>query len=106
MRRWVKRLIVLAVVAVGGWSVWWYVGAVGQETGIASWFEKQRQRGWQASFASLEVSGYPTDFNTQAREIALANPQAGWTWRVPVVTAAAAEPGSGRRAAAPSAPAS
>lgn len=89
MRRWVKRLTVLAFVAAGGWSLWWYVGAAGQESGIARWFEKQRQRGWMATFASLEVSGYPTDFNTQAREIALSDPRAGWTWRVPIVSAQA-----------------
>ncbi|MEM7190387.1 MAG: DUF2125 domain-containing protein [Pseudomonadota bacterium] len=90
MFRLIKWVLILLLIAAAGWSGWWYLGAVGQEQGIASWLEKQRERGWQAEAAEISVQGYPLDFNMVAKDIELADPRNGWAWTAPELLAASA----------------
>lgn len=83
MARLLKWLTALVVLAGLGWSGWWYLGARGQEAGIAAWLEQQRTRGWQAETADIAVTGFPGKFRLAVREIALADPRTGWAWRAP-----------------------
>jgi len=76
-------LIVPIVLAGLGWSSWWLLGARGQEAALEAWLEGQRDRGWQAEAASIEVTGFPAKFRTAVREIALADPDSGWAWIAP-----------------------
>ncbi|MEM1163860.1 MAG: DUF2125 domain-containing protein [Pseudomonadota bacterium] len=85
--RLIKWIVILAVIVVAGWSGWWYLGATGQEKGVAAWLENQRDRGWQAEAEDVSVTGYPFDFNLVARKIALADPRAGWAWTAPELRA-------------------
>lgn len=89
MRVW--RLIGIALAAVIlvciGWSAWWYLGAEAEQRGVEAWLAKQRERGWQAEAASVEVTGFPRSFRLDVREIALADPANGWAWRAPALTA-------------------
>ena len=87
MIRVTKWVLILTVIVVGGWSVWWYVGALGQEQGLAAWLGKQRERGWQAEAGEIAVQGYPFDFNLAAREISLSDPRNGWAWSAPEMRA-------------------
>lgn len=87
MGRLMKWLFILSVVGAAGWSLWWYAGARGQESGIAAWLEKQRDRGWQAEAAEIAVAGYPLDFNMTARDVALTDPRNGWSWTAPELRA-------------------
>ena len=82
-----KLLIMLAFVACAGWSIWWFLGAKGQEAGIDAWLENQRERGWQAEASAVEVTGFPLSFNMVASEVRLADPKAGWSWSAPGLTA-------------------
>ena len=96
MRRSVKWAIGLGVVAVAGWTAWWFVGAGLQEAGVEKWLKDQRKRGWQAEAEAVAVRGYPLDFNLHLSEVALADPEAGWTWQSPGIRAdsAAFQPNS------------
>lgn len=82
-----KLLITLAIVACIGWSIWWFLGAKGQETGIQAWLDNQRARGWQAEAETVEVSGFPLDFKMVAQDLRLADPKAGWSWSAPALNA-------------------
>jgi hypothetical protein len=85
--RLLKWGVILCGVAVAGWSGWWYLGALGQEEGLETWLEQQRKRGWQAEARTVEVQGYPLDFRTEARDLALADPRNGWSWTAPLLIA-------------------
>lgn len=87
MRRLIKWLVMIVVLLATTWSVWWYIGASGQEAGLAHWLEQRRDEGWQAEAASIEVTGYPMNFRLEAREIALADPRSGWSWEAPSLIA-------------------
>ena len=79
----IKWLGILAVLAAAGWSAWWFVGAQGQERGIAHWLDLQQDRGWLAEAGTIEVSGFPTQFNLEMRDIHLSDPRTGWAWKAP-----------------------
>ncbi len=81
--RLMKWVIGLALLACAGWSGWWYLGAAGQETGLETWLEQQRKRGWLAEAKSVEVTGFPLDFQTRMQDVALADPATGWAWGAP-----------------------
>lgn len=82
-----KLITTLVVLALLGWVGWWFLGAKGQEAGIEAWFDQQRKRGWQAEAASVEVTGFPTDFNMRLADLYLADPQNGWSWKAPDLSA-------------------
>jgi len=88
MGRLMRRLTTFAMIGAGAWSLWWYVGARGQETGIAVWLDTQRNRGWVAEAGAVEIEGYPTDFEMRAVDIVLSDPRAGWLWSAPELLAA------------------
>ncbi|MEM6623809.1 MAG: DUF2125 domain-containing protein [Pseudomonadota bacterium] len=94
MKRALKWAGILLVLAVGGWSAWWLIGAQGQKAGLQAWLDQQRANGWQAEASATEVSGYPFDFRLEARDLALADPRTGWAWEAPnwVAESRAAQP--------------
>ena len=71
-----KVLLGIAIVACMGWSLWWYAGAQAHRAGFQAWLAQQRERGWQADAAEIEVTGFPTEFRLAARDLALADPAA------------------------------
>ncbi len=87
MRRLIKVLLGLAIVAGLGWSLWWYAGAQAHRAGFQAWLAQQRERGWQAEAAKVEVTGFPTEFRLAVREPALADPANGWAWSAPLLSA-------------------
>lgn len=84
----IRWLVTLALLAAGGWSGWWYLGASGQEAGIAAWLDNQRDRGWIAETGAIEVEGFPLDFRTTITDVQIADTRQGWTWEAPVLKAA------------------
>lgn len=76
-------MLILVLLAVLGWGGWWFIGARGQEAGVEAWLNQQRKQGWQAEAAAVEVTGFPTAYGLQVREIALADPRTGWAWEAP-----------------------
>lgn len=90
LRRLLKIVPGVVLAAAIGWSVWWYLAAEAQERGLAAWLASQQVRGWQAEAAAIEVSGFPTDFTLHVAGLALADPENGWAWEAPALTATSA----------------
>ena len=88
MRRLIGALLGLVLLACVGWSLWWYAGAEAQRAGFEAWLVEQRARGWQAEAASVEVTGFPTEFRLAVSDMALADPANGWAWSAPALAAA------------------
>ncbi|MEL7471145.1 MAG: DUF2125 domain-containing protein [Pseudomonadota bacterium] len=87
MRRIILGLIGLAILAVGAWIAWWFIAANGQKAGLEFWLEQQRGRGWQAESAGIDATGFPGDVVLSVRDPKLADPNTGWSWQAPGVTA-------------------
>ena len=85
MRRIFKWVGVLAIVFAAVWSGWWYIGATGQKSGLEVWLEQQRDQGWQAEASSIDVSGFPTGFRMEVKDLTLSDPATGWSWDAPLL---------------------
>ncbi|MEM8592526.1 MAG: DUF2125 domain-containing protein [Pseudomonadota bacterium] len=89
------RVILWAVIlALLGWSGYWYITASVVEREAQAWFDERRSEGWQADFASLDTKGFPYRFDTVLTDVALADPGTGVVWSAPrfEVTALAYQP--------------
>ncbi|MCU0906470.1 MAG: DUF2125 domain-containing protein [Rhodobacteraceae bacterium] len=86
MRRLIWVVIVLAVVWAGGWV------AIAQviQTRTDAWFAARVAQGWQAEYAELSVTGFPTGFLIGFRDVALADPATGVAWQSPTFRVEAA----------------
>lgn len=82
--KWILGVLVLAAL---GWGAGWFALATGQEKALSTWFDTRRAQGWQAEFASVEVSGFPRSFRRRLDEPRLADPDTGWAWQAPWVEA-------------------
>ena len=60
MRRILSGFFGLATLAAVAWVAWWFIGAEGQRTAFELWLEKQRERGWQAEAATVEMTAQRT----------------------------------------------
>ncbi|MEO0359510.1 MAG: DUF2125 domain-containing protein [Pseudomonadota bacterium] len=78
-----KLLAGALVLLMVGWFVWWRVAASAQEAAVTAWLDAQRDRGWQAEAASVEVAGFPNRLDLTLTEPALADPAEGWAWSAP-----------------------
>ena len=83
MKRLIVAIIGVGILAVAGWVGWWFVGAEGQRVALELWLDKQRERGWQAEAASIDMTGFPQTFRLAATDIQLADPKNGWSWQAP-----------------------
>lgn len=72
-----KKLIWLLLVAVAIYSGYWMVGAKGTETAISAWMSARAQEGWQAEASEVDTHGYPLRFDTDIRDLSLADPRTG-----------------------------
>ena len=66
-----------------GWTGWWYAVATGQEEALERWFESRAEEGWQAEYAEISLTGFPTRLEREITEIRLADPETGWAWAAP-----------------------
>ena len=85
MRHLIGITVGALLLASMGWSAWWYAGATAQRASFEAWLVEQRERGWQAEAADVEVKGFPTQYRLAATELALADPGAGWAWSAPAL---------------------
>jgi hypothetical protein len=75
--RFLKILVVLGL----AWSAYWYAAGYFLRQGVATWFEAQTQRGWQADYGDMSTSGYPLRHITTLTHPALADPGTGTAWQ-------------------------
>lgn len=87
MRRFLSGIFGLATLAAIAWVAWWFIGAQGQRTAFEVWLEKQRDRGWQAEAATVEMTGFPGAFRLAVTDLKLADPRNNWAWTAPALNA-------------------
>ena len=78
-----RKLGMVILIAVLGWSAYWYLGKTGAEKLAETWLEDRRGEGWQAEAASIRTGGFPYRFDTTLSDLALADPGTGWAWSAP-----------------------
>jgi len=79
----VRKLIwVLAGLAVL-WAGAWVALSQTITQGTAAWFGARQAEGWQAEYADLSVTGFPTRFDIVLTDVAMADPETGLAWQVP-----------------------
>ncbi len=81
MRKRVAILAALIVLALVGWSVWWYVLATARDNALTVWLEGRRAAGWVAEAGDISVSGFPSRVDSTITGLQLADPREGWSWR-------------------------
>lgn len=77
------RLIVIVLVCAGLWAGYWYVGATSLDRALTTWIDERRAEGWVADVGALEVRGFPNRFDTEMRDIDIADPETGVAWSAP-----------------------
>lgn len=87
MRRFLSGIFGLTTLAAIAWMAWWFVGSQGQRTAFELWLEKQRERGWQAEAANVDMSGFPGAFQLTVIDLKLADPRNNWVWTAPTLNA-------------------
>lgn len=82
MRR-LNGFIALFVLAVLGWSGWWFIAAAGWQGGLEAWFAARRADAWVAEYSDLKVRGFPNRLDTTITDLELADTRSGLAWRAP-----------------------
>lgn len=74
--------IVVATVLTGMllWGGWWWLGASLRQRALADWLAGRRADGWTAEAAAIRPGGFPYRVDIFVRDLALADPEAGWSW--------------------------
>ena len=79
------RLLILAILlAAGGWSAYWFVGANTLEGALRDAIEDARGNGIGVELTSLDVTGFPNRFDTMIEDPRVSLPS-GIEWRAPFV---------------------
>jgi hypothetical protein len=63
------------------WVGYWFLSAYGLRQSVSGWFDAQRTLGWQADFADISTTGFPTHHRTLLSRPALADPATGAAWQ-------------------------
>ncbi len=78
-----RAIFVVVIVAVVGWSAYWWVNAGMRRDAVETWFAERQADGWVAEYGDLRVTGYPNRVDTILTDVALADPDSGWSWQGP-----------------------
>ena len=81
MRGRVAILAAAILVAILGWTAWWWVLATARDTALTTWLEDRRAAGWVAEAGDVAVSGFPGRVDSHVANLSLADPAGGWSWR-------------------------
>lgn len=78
-----KRYIVVVVVLALGWAGFWAVRAQATKGALEAWFDARRADGWEASYADISVSGFPSRLDVSITEPVLMDRSRGVGWQAP-----------------------
>lgn len=81
MRGRVAILVAVVLVAILGWSAWWWVLATARDNALTVWLEDRRAAGWVAEAGDVTVTGYPARVDSHVASLSLSDPGAGWSWQ-------------------------
>lgn len=88
--RFLFRLAGVLVVVAVAWVGWWLIGARAQEEALEGWLAGRADAGWQADYATLDVTGFPDRFDRRVEDLVLTNPEQGWSLRAPWIASSSA----------------
>ncbi len=80
-------ILVLAVAAI--YAGYWYVGATATENGATLALEDMRSNGWTVGVEELSTKGFPSRFDTTAKNLLVVSPDRSIGWSAPFVQALA-----------------
>jgi hypothetical protein len=89
LRRLIRAVLALAVLAFGGLAGYWMWAADRVEAVIALWTEEQRARGYEIAYRGPELSGFPVRLAVGFSEPRVTAPR-GWRWSGGAITGQAA----------------
>ncbi|MGV6838778.1 MAG: DUF2125 domain-containing protein [Planktomarina sp.] len=76
-----QRAVLTAIVlAVFGWMGYWWYASDRLDEELNGWFEERRAEGWAADASMIQTQGFPFRFNTDMRDVRLADPDTGLGW--------------------------
>jgi hypothetical protein len=75
-----RTLLAIVVLALLGWTGWWWFVSSARDRALTSWLEERRAAGWVAEAQDVRVTGFPARIDTVLTGLDLADPQAGWSW--------------------------
>lgn len=81
-------VLVLALVAAGGYGTYWFHAAGVLRKGLNSWIAARRAAGWRIAYGDLAIGGFPWRLSVRVTGLAVTTPR-GLGWRSDTVTAAA-----------------
>ena len=89
MRRLLIAVIVLLVLAAGGYGAYWFVFAGRIPGEVEKWAERERSRGLDVSYSGVEVSGFPGPFRVTLTDLRLGQQDGSgqWVWSAERVNA-------------------
>ncbi len=80
-RRWpVFVLPIVFLIAIIAYSAYWHILAKELHKGALAWIDDQRAAGYDMSYASTKMSGYPWRFRLDVETPAIKDPNTGWDW--------------------------
>lgn len=75
------RGLLVVVLALGTvWGGYWVVGSIALQTAAKKWFAAQNDSGIEATYAKLDVRGFPSRFDLTVTDLHLADPVTGFAW--------------------------
>jgi hypothetical protein len=75
-----RVLLAIVILAALGWSGFWWWNASMRDRAVNQWLADRRADGWIAEAGDVGVRGYPSRVDTIVTGLALADPEAGWSW--------------------------
>lgn len=76
-------LVGIGAVAMGGYAVYWHVGATAVEDLVLSAVAQERNRGLRVEHAPIERSGFPFHVRLRVADAEVEDAAAGWAMRIP-----------------------
>lgn len=77
------------IVAVAGYTAYWYTAAAGLRAALADWTDHRRAAGWSVEIGRPHISGFPTEIELLLQTPRLAGAGGRWRWAAPNIRAVA-----------------
>ncbi len=78
-----RKLFVLALVVLGLWSGYWYLGKTAKQALIEAWFKGRREAGWTARYGDFRMTGFPLRFDSRFTDLEIHGARSGLGWEAP-----------------------
>lgn len=80
-----RILVAVLVLAVSGWSGWWFLGSSLKQQAMEAWLADRRAAGWIARAEAIDTHGFPNRFDTRITGLQLVDTTRGWAYATPFI---------------------